>query len=335
MTNWKPYTYKVTHIESGKFYYGVKYGKDADPDTLFKDYFTSSKVVKLMLVNEGVNAFDYEVRRTFETAIAAQEWEERVLTKVVSWGNCLNQTISHKHYLEREAKRQAAKESKSNKKRKMHKGYVLPGQLQLEVPLGLGSISDTDWFDSPETTAAKMAQEKLYEASDIGIAYDSSIMRMSYSGSDNSHIDGYNIELEKLYDVVDALARYNHMIRRCHLVDVDFWYTNLESVHMRGSIDVMSRVSVLMKYAAVLETSHRLEILKSPDMQVLDNVHILATMNVFNTLEILKSHMDEILRYQDAITAYFPNIGKTMVHDVIADDKFDGSLQEILSELGL
>ena len=45
-----PYTYYIVHVPSGKKYYGVKYGQDADPETFWKPfgYFTSSKRVKAL-----------------------------------------------------------------------------------------------------------------------------------------------------------------------------------------------------------------------------------------------------------------------------------------------
>ena len=38
-----PYTYRITHLPSGKHYYGARYAKDCHPSDLWVIYFTSSK----------------------------------------------------------------------------------------------------------------------------------------------------------------------------------------------------------------------------------------------------------------------------------------------------
>lgn len=41
-----PYTYLIQHTDTGQFYVGVKYGKNANPSKFFVDYFTSSRRVR-------------------------------------------------------------------------------------------------------------------------------------------------------------------------------------------------------------------------------------------------------------------------------------------------
>jgi len=85
------------------FYYGVKYGKDANPETFWKKYFTSSKKVKLLVEKHGVESFDVEIRRTFQTPQDAKQWEDRVLRKIIHLDGCLNVSLggdalkAHKH----------------------------------------------------------------------------------------------------------------------------------------------------------------------------------------------------------------------------------------------
>lgn len=75
-----PYTYCLTHVPSGRRYYGVRYARGCDPKELFVSYFSSSKYVKQLL--EQGDEFKAEVRKTFDTKLKAIDWEERVLRKL-------------------------------------------------------------------------------------------------------------------------------------------------------------------------------------------------------------------------------------------------------------
>ena len=78
----KPYTYLVKHKPSNTVYYGVRYAADCHPSDLFVTYFTSSNRVKLLLEQDGIESFSYEVRRVFDSNEAAQQWEEKVLRRM-------------------------------------------------------------------------------------------------------------------------------------------------------------------------------------------------------------------------------------------------------------
>lgn len=80
--SWKPYTYYLYHVPTGKKYYGVKFGKDADPSKFWTKYFSSSKEVKALREEYGDDSFIPEIRRTFNTAEAACKWEVKVLRKL-------------------------------------------------------------------------------------------------------------------------------------------------------------------------------------------------------------------------------------------------------------
>jgi hypothetical protein len=77
-----PYTYLIKHIPSGKVYYGVRYAKNCKPSDLWVTYFTSSQYVKRLINKDGVNSFIVEVRRTFDNATSAREWENKVLLRM-------------------------------------------------------------------------------------------------------------------------------------------------------------------------------------------------------------------------------------------------------------
>ena len=78
----KPFAYLITSKIDGRRYYGIKFSKDADPDQLWTTYFTSSKEVRAKVVKYGADAFTAEVRKVFETAEQAINWESRFLTRI-------------------------------------------------------------------------------------------------------------------------------------------------------------------------------------------------------------------------------------------------------------
>lgn len=79
-----PYFYIIQHINSGKYYAGVRYGKNANPDQLLKSngYNTSSAVVKEIILDEGLESFIIRKIKIFETGEQALEYESRFLRKV-------------------------------------------------------------------------------------------------------------------------------------------------------------------------------------------------------------------------------------------------------------
>jgi hypothetical protein len=93
----KPYTYLIKHRPSGKVYYGFRCANRVEPhEDLWKQYFTSSPGVQQLIETTGVDSFDVEVRRIFETKEQAVDWETRVLTrcKVLHDDRWLNQNVA-------------------------------------------------------------------------------------------------------------------------------------------------------------------------------------------------------------------------------------------------
>lgn len=78
----QPYTYYLFHKPTGKHYYGVRTAKNCHPDELWKTYFSTSKIVKLLREQYGDDSFEYEVRKLFETPKDALEWETKFLTRI-------------------------------------------------------------------------------------------------------------------------------------------------------------------------------------------------------------------------------------------------------------
>jgi hypothetical protein len=89
-----PYTYLLKHINSDKFYYGVRYAKGCSPNDFWNTYFTSSKHIKELINTYGKDSFVYEIRKTFEDKKKAIAWEHRVLKRInaVSRNDFINKT---------------------------------------------------------------------------------------------------------------------------------------------------------------------------------------------------------------------------------------------------
>jgi hypothetical protein len=82
----KPYTYLVKFKPTGKVYYGsrcqnyTKFNRTPAEDFWHK-YTTSSENINALIEEYGKDAFEYEIRRTFDTVEEMADWETRVLTR--------------------------------------------------------------------------------------------------------------------------------------------------------------------------------------------------------------------------------------------------------------
>lgn len=56
----QPYFYKLKHLPSGRYYVGSQYGLKSDPTNLLKTYVTSSKYVKQLIEQDGIDSFKIE-----------------------------------------------------------------------------------------------------------------------------------------------------------------------------------------------------------------------------------------------------------------------------------
>jgi len=93
----QPYTYLIKHRPTGKVYYGFRAANKVDPQhDLWKHYFTSSPSIQKLIEETGVDSFDTEIRRVFETKEQAAAWETRVLTrcKVLHDDRWINQNVA-------------------------------------------------------------------------------------------------------------------------------------------------------------------------------------------------------------------------------------------------
>jgi hypothetical protein len=77
-----PFTYLLHCTITDQYYYGSRYGKGCHPSSLWKTYFTSSKVVKQLILEHGKDAFKVSVRKVFNTPEEARKWETKFLNRV-------------------------------------------------------------------------------------------------------------------------------------------------------------------------------------------------------------------------------------------------------------
>jgi hypothetical protein len=91
----QPFTYLIKHKPSGKVYYGVRYAKKCSPKDLWKTYFTSSEDIRMLIESDGKDAFEFQIRKIFNDAKKAIEWEKRVLKrmKVIKREDFINRNI--------------------------------------------------------------------------------------------------------------------------------------------------------------------------------------------------------------------------------------------------
>lgn len=61
------------------FYFGSRTARNCDPSDLFVKYFTSSKIIKTLIEQDGVSAFRVKIDRIFESKEQAIEREYEVL----------------------------------------------------------------------------------------------------------------------------------------------------------------------------------------------------------------------------------------------------------------
>ena len=82
----KPYTYLVKFKPTGKVYYGsrcqnvTKFNRTPSED-FWNHYTTSSENINNLIEEYGKDAFEYEIRRTFDSVEEMADWETRVLTR--------------------------------------------------------------------------------------------------------------------------------------------------------------------------------------------------------------------------------------------------------------
>ena len=87
------YTYSIQHIRTKIIYYGVR---KSDHFDLGISYFSSSKLIKRMIEEEGNLNFIFKLRKKFESYEQAREHESKILRRLNAVKNPLmfNQSVS-------------------------------------------------------------------------------------------------------------------------------------------------------------------------------------------------------------------------------------------------
>jgi hypothetical protein len=86
---YQPYFYIIQEVSSGIYYAGIKYGKNANPKFFMKEngYLTSSKIVKKLIKENGIDSFTIRRIKVFENSRQAYEYETKFLRKVNAKNN--------------------------------------------------------------------------------------------------------------------------------------------------------------------------------------------------------------------------------------------------------
>lgn len=102
------YGYRVTLKSTGDYYIGIRTAKNCEPSDLWNTYFTSSKIIKKLIEQNGTDAFDIEILTVFEDPTDAPIWENIVLCTHIGLQHCLNQAVGGVMFLTEESFKRAA-----------------------------------------------------------------------------------------------------------------------------------------------------------------------------------------------------------------------------------
>ena len=126
-----PYTYLIRHRPTGKVYYGYRSANRVDPaQDLWTHYFTSSSKVQQLIEETGVDSFDVEIRRVFETKEQASSWETKVLRRcrVLEDDRWINQNIAGYIVPTEESRKKISDYHKDKPKSEQHKQNLSKSQ---------------------------------------------------------------------------------------------------------------------------------------------------------------------------------------------------------------
>lgn len=85
-----PYTYFIRQRDTGLFYYGSQYNKNATPSALWNTYFTSSKTIKKLIELYGKESFEIQIRRIFDCPQKCLTFENKVIKRLIKHPLCVN-----------------------------------------------------------------------------------------------------------------------------------------------------------------------------------------------------------------------------------------------------
>lgn len=89
----KPYVYKIQN-KFGEFYFGVRWDYSGEPEEdILINYFTSSSLIKELLIKNGVDYFDAEIIKTFDNKKDALNFEYSLIKENIEDKKCLNRAL--------------------------------------------------------------------------------------------------------------------------------------------------------------------------------------------------------------------------------------------------
>lgn len=162
------YVYRIFHNPTGYFYYGAKYSKDANPDTFWVDYFTSSSRIAELVEEYGADSFDTKIVKTgFKTNDDCLTYEGKLILKTFRNERSLN----FRHSLSYCGVDEKSIEKMVNT-RKENGSYKTGGQKRKQWVLENSSYEDIT-AKSAETKRANGFFDKLSEkVKENGIGYE-------------------------------------------------------------------------------------------------------------------------------------------------------------------
>jgi len=125
---YQPYTYLIGWSSHNRYYYGVRYAKDCNPNDLWVSYFTSSKYVKNFFERYG-DPDVIQVRKTFSTVDDARFWEHKVLKRLRVVNNPIFLNESDGLSISLEASRQKKSHKTRQKMSLYHTGRKRPKEM--------------------------------------------------------------------------------------------------------------------------------------------------------------------------------------------------------------
>jgi hypothetical protein len=138
----KPYTYLVKFKPTGKVYYGsrcqnyTKFNRTPAED-FWNHYTTSSENINNLIDEHGKDAFEYEIRRTFNSVEDMANWETRVLTRcrvLERQDRWMNGNIAGKKILTEAGAKVISATHKNKPKSEEHKEKIRQGNIGKKKP---------------------------------------------------------------------------------------------------------------------------------------------------------------------------------------------------------
>lgn len=88
-----PYVYRIDNVK-GEFYFGVRWNYDGEPqDDLWFNYFTSSTLIKEMILQNGSNYFTAKIIKILSTKEEALNEEYNLIKNNIDDKKCLNRAL--------------------------------------------------------------------------------------------------------------------------------------------------------------------------------------------------------------------------------------------------